>query len=64
MPAERYLSVEEFYEELIHSVSVAALGYEGIPQLIESEYENSYLVMCESDLWSEHACSPSLSFLI
>ena len=64
MPAERNLSVEKFYEELIHSVSVAALGYEGIPQLIESEYENSYLVMCESDLRSEHAVSPGLSFLI
>jgi len=62
MPAERDLSVEQFYEELIHSVSVAALGYEGISKFIESEYENSDLVMCESYLRSEHTISPRISF--
>jgi hypothetical protein len=63
-PAERDLSVEKFNQKLIYGISVAAFGYKGISQFIESKDEYSYLVMRESDLRSEHDVSPRLSFLL
>ena len=56
------LSVEKFYEELVYSIGVAAFGYKGISQFVESKDEHSYLVMRESYLRSEHDVSPRLSF--
>ena len=64
MAGRKDLSVKKLDEELVYSISVAALGYKGISQFIESKDEHSYLVMRESDLRSEHDVSPRLSFLL
>lgn len=62
LSAERYLSVEQFDQQLIYGICVAAFGYKGISQFVESKDEHSYLVMRESDLRSEHDVSPRLPF--